>query len=113
MDNDSFPGKLVYIESPYAGDIERNVRYARRCMADSLQRGEHPLASHLLYTQAGILDDHDPEERRRGIEAGLAWAQRATITAVYTDLGMSKGMEYGVNRAIEAKRKVVYRSIVA
>jgi len=39
--------KLVVIESPYAGDIEANVKYARECMSDCLKRGEAPIASHL------------------------------------------------------------------
>ena len=50
--------KLVIIESPYAGDIEKNVAYARDCVRDSLMRGEAPYASHLLYTQPNILDDY-------------------------------------------------------
>ena len=55
----------VIIESPYAGDVERNVRYARAAMADCLKRGEAPFASHLLYTQEGVLDDDIPGERQR------------------------------------------------
>ena len=38
----------VIIESPYAGEIDKNTAYARRCMRDSLDRGEAPFASHLL-----------------------------------------------------------------
>ena len=53
-------GKLVYLESPYAGDVEKNIKYARLCMKDSLDRGEYPFASHLLYTQENILNDNDP-----------------------------------------------------
>ena len=56
-------GKLVYLESPYAGDVEKNIKYARLCMKDSLDRGEYPFASHLLYTQENILNDNDPVER--------------------------------------------------
>ena len=40
---------LVVVESPYAGNVASNVQYARRCLADSLWRGEYPIASHLLY----------------------------------------------------------------
>lgn len=43
--------RLVILESPYAGNIEKNVAYARACVRDSLSRGEAPIASHLLYTQ--------------------------------------------------------------
>lgn len=103
--------KLVIVESPFAGDIERNVWYARACLADSLHRGEAPLASHLLYTQPGVLLDHVPGERTLGIEAGLAWGRVADITAVYLDLGISSGMEVGISRADLEGRPVEYRSL--
>lgn len=71
--------RRVIIESPYAGDVKANVAYARRCVRDSLARGEAPIASHLLYTQPSVLRDHVPEERmvahRRG--GKLAWSERA------------------------------------
>lgn len=101
--------KLVVIESPYAGDIEANIEYARRCVRDSLSRGEAPLASHLLYTQPGILRDEVPEERQQGIDAGLCWARAAQLTAVYADRGISTGMEYGIALARSAGREVEYR----
>lgn len=85
-------GRLVVLESPYAGAVRRNVAYARACMADSLDRGEIPFASHLLYTQRGILDDKDPADRALGIAAGLAWGAHAMAAVFYTDLGMSRGM---------------------
>lgn len=89
----------VVLESPYRGDIARNIAYARRCVKDSLSRGESPLASHLLYTQDGILDDNDPDQRRLGIEAGRAWIQVADLVAVYVDHGISPGMEAAMSRA--------------
>ena len=49
--------KKVIIESPFAGDTETNIKYARECLRDSIFRGEAPLASHVLYTQDGVLDD--------------------------------------------------------
>lgn len=83
---------LVIIESPFAGELTRNIAYARQCMRDSLLRGEHPIASHLLYTQPGILDDDKPDERKRGIEAGLAWRKAAQKAVFYTGCGWSAGM---------------------
>jgi hypothetical protein len=84
--------RLVIIESPYAGEVEANVAYARRAMRDSLDRGEYPIASHLLYTQPGILDDAIPEERALGIAAGLAWRAVADKAVFYADRGWSSGM---------------------
>lgn len=103
--------RLVIIESPYAGDVARNEDYARRAIADSLSRGEAPFASHLLYTQPGVLDDTDHEQRTQGIEAGLAWGAHADLTAVYVDCGTSAGMAIGIQRAVTEGRPVDYRSI--
>jgi hypothetical protein len=104
--------RLVILESPYAGDIEANIAYARACVRDSLSRGEAPIASHLLYTQPGILRDEIPAERQWGIDAGLAWRSVSHGTVVYTDRGTSRGMEYGIAAAIAAGKSVEYRSIL-
>ena len=103
--------KLVSVESPYAGDVERNVRYAKACVRDCLKRGEAPYASHLFFTQEGLLDDTVPEERKLGMEAGKAWEVAARLSAVYTDLGMSGGMKWGIEQAEKAGRKVEYREL--
>lgn len=101
----------VIIESPYAGDIERNIRYARACMKDCFDRGEAPFASHLLYTQDGILDDTIRSERSLGIDAGLLWGAMADKTVLYTDLGISAGMRYGIASAERDGRPIEYRKI--
>jgi hypothetical protein len=112
---------LVIIESPFAGDVDTNIKFAKACMRDSLGRGEAPLAPHLLYTQEDILDDDIPEERNWGIEVGLAWGKHAIKTlawgkhaiktVVYTNLGVTRGMEIGIQRAIEEGREVEYREL--
>lgn len=87
---------LVIIESRFAaGDghtVEEHIAYARRAVADSVHRGEAPIASHLLFTQPGILDDSIPEERTLGIEAGTAWYRVADKILFYVDYGWSRGM---------------------
>jgi hypothetical protein len=103
--------KRVIIESPYAGDVELNLRYLRACMADCLARGEAPFASHGLYTQPGVLDDNKPDEREKGIQAGFAWRSVADATVVYADLGISKGMHYGIAHAEAACRPVEHRAL--
>lgn len=89
----------VILESPYAGDIETNLKYARECVRHSLSLGETPIASHLLYTQEGILDDNDPLERQWGIDAGLVWKSVADKHVFYIDLGISKGMQWAIDCA--------------
>ena len=103
--------KKVIIESPYAGDIERNIKYARVCLKDSLNRNEAPLASHLLYTQEGVLDDTVESERMQGINAGLAWLEVADLHVFYIDYGMSKGMENARSFSIGSRVQLEFRRI--
>lgn len=101
----------VIVESPYAGEVERNVEYARRAVRDCLLRGEAPIASHLLYTQPGVLLDCLADERALGIEAGLVWGRCAEKTVVYEDYGRSNGMNLGIKRAEAEGRPVEVRRI--
>jgi hypothetical protein len=106
--------RLVILESPFAGtpaETTKNITYARACMLDCLLRGDAPYASHLLYTQEGVLDDTVPEQRELGIEAGLAWGQKAEATVVYTDRGISSGMILGIERARQQGRPIETRSL--
>ncbi len=104
--------RLVILESPYAGDIAANTQYARRCIRHSLQLGEAPIASHLLYTQPEILRDDVEDERAQGIEAGLAWISVADAVVVYTDRGISSGMRQGIAQAQILGVPVEMRSLV-
>jgi len=91
--------KLVIVESPYAGDVEKHLAYVRAAMNHCLRLRETPFASHALYTQAGVLDDNIPEQRKLGIEAGFAWGEVADAVLFYVDLGWSSGMRAGLERA--------------
>jgi hypothetical protein len=102
---------LVILESPYAGDINRNIAYARACVKDSLLRGEAPFASHLLYTQENILDDNIEEQRLLGIKAGLAWLKAADKHVFYIDYGYSKGMLYAKQFASENNFSIEERKL--
>lgn len=103
--------RRVVIESPYAGDVERNLRYLRAAMRDCALRGESPYASHGLLTQEGVLDDNNPNERALGISLGLAWRDAADATVVYRDLGFSSGMRYGIADAERKGRPIEYRTL--
>lgn len=105
----------VIIESPYAGAtpelLDRNIRYLRACLRDSLLRGEAPFASHALYTLPGVLADSLPEERERGILAGFQWREVAALTAVYEDYGITEGMRRGILHARELGHVIEIRRI--
>lgn len=81
---------MIYLASPYSGDVERNVAYAHACLADSLRRGEVPVMPHLLYPQ--VLDDADPKQRELGIAAAMDLLRACRWLVVYQDLGISSGM---------------------
>ena len=101
----------VTIESPYAGDVDANVAYAKRCVLDSLRRGEAPYASHLFFTQSDLLDDTNPDERRLGIQAGLAWQRSSNVVAVYVDRGISDGMRQGIAEAAARGAHIEVRAL--
>lgn len=113
--------RRVVLESPLAGksrwvlvrwlQVWANRRYARQCARDCLLRSDAPFASHLIYAQAGILDDTVPWERDWGIKAGFAWLQSAQASVVYIDRGISKGMNLGIQSAKAAGIPVEFRSL--
>ena len=61
--------KLVYIASPYAGDVQANTEAAKGYCRAALEEGVIPIAPHLLYPQ--FLEDSDPAERNLCLRAGL------------------------------------------
>ena len=81
----------VVIETPFAGDIERNMRFAMWCLRAAWKvDGAHGFATHLVCPWA--LDDSVPAERRAGIDWEWAW-QPGIPHFFFLDLGMSSGMK--------------------
>ena len=99
----------VFIESPYAGQIERNLAYARECLIHSIAKGEAPFLSHLIYTQ--VLDDTIYVQRLMGLRCAASFRAMCKILAVYTDLGISPGMLQGINHARELGLDIQMRRI--
>jgi hypothetical protein len=89
------------VESPYGGspgDVARNLRYLRACLHWCVHNGFTPYASHGLLTQPGVLRDGVTAERNLGIGAGLAVGDLMPVRLVFTDLGVTVGMEAGIRR---------------
>lgn len=105
----------VLLESPYRNndpaEVQANIDYARKCVRDSVLRGEAPIASHLLFTQPGVLNDNVSDERALGIEAGLAWMSYADKMVVYCDRGVSDGMREAMRRAQHSGLEVELREL--
>lgn len=101
------------IESPYAETIhttvQENLRYGRACLRYALEHGYAPFASHLLYTQDGVLDDKVLQERSLGIQAGFVIGRALNAAVlVFADYGISPGMTMGIEYAEKEGREVIY-----
>lgn len=101
--------RRVVIESPYAGDVEGNVAYARAALRDCLLRGNAPIASHLLHTQ--VFDDLNPAERATGIAAGQAWIEVCDMVVAYVERGISPGMRTAFTVAKMHGKPIEFRAV--
>lgn len=87
---------IVYICSPYAGDIEQNVAAARRYCRYAVNAGYIPIAPHLLFPQ--FLNDADPNERQLGLFFGNALMSKCSEVWVFGS-HISAGMQAEISRA--------------
>lgn len=82
---------LVYVCSPYRGDTERNIKYARKLTWEVLERGYTPITPHLYLTQA--LNDEIPKERELGLLAGQDLLKHCGYILIGGKYGISEGMQ--------------------
>lgn len=87
---------IVFICSPYAGDIEKNVKAARVYSRFAVDKGFIPVAPHLLFPQ--FMDDTDPKERELGLFFGNALMSKCAEVWVFGST-ISAGMEAEIRRA--------------
>lgn len=102
--------QIVYIESPFSGDIELNLAYLGACMLDCIERGEVPIASHGDLPR--WLDDTDPKQRAIGIRIGFERAKVCDKSVVYEDFGRSEGMKLGIEDAGKNGRPIEFRNLL-
>ena len=87
---------IVYICSPYAGEVKVNTENARRYCRFAVDKGYIPIAPHLLFTQ--FLNDNNPKERQLGIFFGNAVMSKCSEVWVFGDR-ISDGMAAEIKRA--------------
>lgn len=97
--------------APDVAGLVLNKKFTLACMRDCFLRGEAPYASHVIYAQTHILDDFVAAERALGMHAGFLWGDLGVKTVVYTDLGMSTGMQMGIDHAEKMGRTIEYREL--
>lgn len=87
---------IVFICSPYAGDIEKNVKAARDFCRFAVGKGYIPVAPHLLFPQ--FMNDADPLERELGLFFGNALMSKCSEVWVFGS-NISTGMQAEIKRA--------------
>ena len=87
---------LVYICSPYAGDVETNVRGARRYCQFAVEQKCIPIAAHLLFPQ--FLNDDDDEQRSLGLYMGCVLMGKCAEVWVFGET-VSSGMAKEIKKA--------------
>lgn len=92
---------VVYVCSPYSGDIEANVRKARRYCRYAADHGCIPLDPHLLLPQ--FLDEKT--ERDLALFMGIALLSKCAELWVFGDI-ISDGMQKEIDHA-RRKRKII------
>ena len=86
---------LVYICSPYAGDVETNAANARRYSRYAVERKCIPVAPHLLFPQ--FMNDDVDEERKLGLFFGKVLLDKCREIWVFG--ACSSGMASELRRA--------------
>lgn len=96
---------IVYICSPFAGDVQKNIESARRYSRFAVVMGCIPIAPHLLFPQ--FLDDNDPDERKLGLFFGNVLMSKCTEVWVFGDY-ISSGMRSEINLARQKNYHIRY-----
>ena len=88
--------RIVYICSPYSGNVRKNVEATKRFCRFAISQRCVPIAPHLLYPQ--ILDDGDKEQRKLGLNMALTLLTKCSELWVFGDK-ISSGMAGEIDRA--------------
>ena len=98
--------KKIYVCSALRGDIEENIKKARRyCEYVVKEFGFIPIAPHIYFTQ--FLDDDIVKEREFGIKAGLSLLSECDELWYFGDT-ISRGMTDEIKSAMTQGIPVKY-----
>ena len=96
---------LVYICSPYSGDVEGNAERARMFSRFACDMGCIPVSPLLLYPQ--FLDDDNAEDRRLGLFFGIVLLTKCEELWVFGNrisTGMAREIAKAETRAMPIRR---------
>lgn len=104
--------KLIYVSSPYTGDLERDLEYARRACRTVMECGECPIAPRLIYS--AILDDMAPAERKPSAEMSQALLHRCNEVWAFgpvTGSGMKREIAEAKRLYMPVRKKVLAENL--
>ena len=87
---------VIYVCSPFRGEVEQNIKRAIGYCRFIYSRGAIPLAPHIIFTT--FLDDEIAEERKAGIKMGLELLSKCNELWAFGDK-LSEGMEREIAEA--------------
>lgn len=96
---------LIYICSPFLGEVEMNLTNARRYSRFAFKKGYTPIAPHLLFPQ--FMDDGNVEERRTAMEMDVSLLSLCSELWVFGDR-ISEGMSIEIKHAKETNIPIRY-----
>lgn len=99
---------LVFICSPYAGDIQGNTMRAKRYGRYAVSKNVIPVIPHLMYPS--FLEDDDPDDRKLGLEMGLVLLERCREVWVFGER-ISDGMRAEIEKAKKFQKVIKYFTI--
>ena len=94
---------VVYVCSPFSGNLESNVENTRRYCRFAVDSGFVPFAPHLLFPQ--FMYDEVPEERELALFMGIVMLTKCAELWVFGER-ISKGMSKEIHKA-EARNMLI------
>ena len=102
--------RKVYICSPYrakdSAELDRNLEYAQELTRTAIMAGLVPITPHLYMTQC--LCEDIPEERAKGLAAGLELLKCCDFVIAGVKYGISEGMAKEIKTAEELGIEIVH-----
>ncbi|MBE5809668.1 MAG: DUF4406 domain-containing protein [Clostridiales bacterium] len=96
---------IVYVCSPYSGDISGNKQNARKYCRFAVDQHCIPLAPHLLFPQ--FMNDGDPEERDLAMFMDIAVLSKCAEVWVFGK-NITEGMTAEINYALSRDKPIRY-----
>ena len=95
---------IVYICSPYAGDVERNTENARRYSRFAVEQHCVPITPHIYFTQ--FMNDSNPDERALAFQMNkilMGKCDELWVFGTTYTLGMQKEMKWAKKKKLHIR----------